>query len=234
MSRARIQLEPAWVLKAAPYGDTSLLVEAISGAHGRIGVVARGVRAPRSKSRALLQAFRPLLLSWNESGDLGTFSGVEAGGAAPALSGEKIFSGWYLNELLLRLLRRHDPHPVVFDAYGIALIELAQESGLGERALRRFEMILLAELGFGIDLPPDLDPDRIYRYDPDRGVLPADSPSVEGLPGRCLIALREGRLESREDLLTARQLSKAALAIHLGSRALATATILRDLRRGVS
>lgn len=230
MTRARIQLEPSWILKAAPYGDTSLLIEAISEAHGRIGIVARGVRAPRSKSRALLQAFRPLLLSWNQAGDLGTLSAVEVNGAPPDLSGEKIFSGWYLNELLLRLLQRHDPHPLVFETYGKALTELVQERDLGERTLRRFEMVLLAELGFGIDLPQDLDPNQVYRFDPDYGVLRAAADASEVLPGHSLIALRDDRLDTKDDLLTARRLLKAALAAHLGERALSSATILRSLR----
>jgi len=229
VSRARIPLEPAWVLKAAPYGDSSLLVEAFSRAYGRIGLIARGARSARSRPRALLQAFHPLLLSWNESGDLGTLTGVEPHGPAQAFRGEAVFSGWYLNELVLRLLQRHDAHPALFDAYGEAL---AQLPGRGERALRRFELQLLADLGFGLDLPADLDPERRYRYPAGEGPLPADPDDEAAYPGRVLIALRDDTLGDPADLRAARRLLREALAVHLGSKPLQTATMLRELRRG--
>lgn len=227
MSRARIQLEPAWVLKATPYSDSSLLVEAFTQTHGRIGLVARGARAAKSRSRALLQAFRPLLLSWTESGDLGTLTGVEAQGTAISLPGECIFSGWYLNELLLRLLQRHDAHPLVFEAYAEAIAQLQCDT---EPSLRRFEQTLLAELGFGLDLPEDLDAERYYRYEPDLGAIPVAETDSDAVPGRSLIALRDDCLQTAEDLGVARRLLRAALAPHLGARPLATADALRALR----
>lgn len=228
MSRARIPLEPAWVLKASPYGDSSLLVEAFSRAHGRIGLIARGARSAKSRPRALLQPFRPLLLSWNESGDLGTLTGAEPHGPAQDFRGEAVFSGWYLNELLLRLLQRHDAHPALFDAYGEALAQLPER---GERALRRFELQLLADLGFGLDLPAELDPEARYRYPAGEGPLPADPGDDAGYPGRMLIALRDETLEDPSDLRLARQLLRETLAVHLGSKPLHTATMLRELRR---
>ena len=229
MSRARIPLEPAWVLKASPYGDSSLLVEAFARSHGRVGLIARGARSAKSRPRALLQSFRPLLLSWNESGDLGTLTGVEPRGAAQDFRGEAVFSGWYLNELLLRLLQRHDAHPSLFDAYEDALASLPDH---GERALRRFELQMLADLGFGLDLPADLDPDRRYRYPAGEGPLPADPDDEAAIPGRVLIALRDDTLDAPADLRLARQLLRETLAVHLGGKPLHTATMLRELRRG--
>lgn len=229
MSRARVQLERAWVLRASPYGDSSLLVEAFSRGHGRVGLVARGARSAKSRPRALLQGFRPLLLSWSESGDLGTLTGVEPDGPALDFRGESVFSGWYLNELLLRLLQRHDAHPALFDAYGEALDALPAQ---GERSLRRFELRLLADLGFGLDLPSDLEADRRYRYHGGEGPLLVDDPDAEdGYPGRMLIGLRDDRLAEPADLRLARQLLREALAAHLGGKPLNTATMLRELRR---
>lgn len=228
MSRARVQLEPAWVLKASPYGDTSLLIEAFAREQGRVGLVARGARAPKARTRGLLQAFRPLLLSWNSTGDLGTLTAVEAAGSALPLPGETVFSGWYLNELLLRLLQRHDAHPEVFDAYGFALGALSMAI---EPALRVFESRLLAELGFGLDLPEDIDPQQHYRYEPERGAFAVDAEDGNAVPGEALIALRDEALERPEHLRLARELLKSALAPHLGARPLASAAVLRDLRR---
>jgi DNA repair protein RecO (recombination protein O) len=226
MNRARVQLAPAWVLKASAYGDTSLLVEAFTGEYGRVGLIARGARSAKSRPRALLQPFRPLLLSWNERGDLGTLTGVEAAGPAQDLRGETVFSGWYLNELLLRLLQRHDAHALLFEAYGDAIAALARD---GERALRRFEMQLLAELGFGLDLPADLEPDLRYAYRSGEGPVPVTD-DEDGYPGRALIALRDDALHSVEDLRAVRGLLRSALADLLGGRGLATAEVLRELR----
>ena len=228
MNRQRIQLQPGWVLKASPYGDSSLLVEILSRDHGRIGLIARGARSAKSRPRALLQAFRPLLLSWTETGDLGTLTGVEAAGAALDFKGETIFSGWYLNELLLRLLQRHDVHSAIFDAYGRALSALADTT---ERALRRFELSLLAELGFGLDLPDDLEAGLAYRFDSEIGLIPVGAAEHQTYPGGALIALRDDTLQNADDLRAARRLLKGALAEHLGGRSLNTATMLRELRR---
>lgn len=229
MYRARVPLVPAWVLKTAAYGDTSLLVEAFSRDQGRVGLVARGARGAKSRQRALLQVFQPLLLSWNERGDLGTLTGVEAAGVALDLRGETVFSGWYLNELLLRLLQRHDVHAGVFDAYGAALRELSTQ---GERALRRFELQLLAELGFGLDFPDHLESGCRYAYRLGEGPVRVAAP--EGYAGRALIALRDDTLHAPEDLDAARALLRTALNELLGGRDLATARTLRALRRQVT
>lgn len=230
MTRARVQLEPAWVLRAAPYRDTSLLLECLSRDRGRVGVVARGARGPKSRSRALLQAFRPLLLSWTESGDLCTLTAVEAAGAPLNLAGERVFSGWYLNELLLRLLQRHDAHAQVFEAYGDAIAALAVDAGPGEAGLRRFELRLLAELGFGLELPADLHADRTYRLDLETGLQEVAGDHREALRGAHLIALRDNALSSEDALRAARRLLRAALAPLLGARPLASASMLRELR----
>lgn len=217
------------MLKASSYGDSSLLVEAFARDFGRVGLIARGARSAKSRPRALLQGFRPLLLSWSESGDLGTLTGVEPHGPAKDFRGEAVFSGWYLNELLLRLLQRHDAHPALFDAYGEALDALSEH---GERALRRFELRLLADLGFGLDLPHDLEPDRRYRYHGGEGpILIEPELDNDGYPGKMLIELRDDRLEDPGDLRLARRLLREALAAHLGGKPLNTATMLRELRR---
>lgn len=230
MARARVQLEPAWVLKATPYGDTSLLVEALTAAHGRVGLVARGVRSARSRSRALLQSFRPLLLSWTQSGDLGTLSVVEGAGAALDLPGEKVFSGWYLNELLLRLVQRHEAHRVVFEQYGKTLHALSGPMALDQWALRRFEVVLLAELGFGIELSQDLDPCASYQYKIESGLQPATPQDRMPTPGRALIALRDAFRGSETDLVAVGRLLRTALGAQLGSRPLETAKMLKTLR----
>lgn len=226
MSIPAATLTPAWLLASRPYGDSSLLLEAFTREHGRLGLVARGARGPKSRLRGLLQLFSPLLLSWSGRGELLTLTGAEAQGLPLQLAGERVFFGWYLNELLLQLLQRNDAHPALFEVYTHLLPELAGSEIAAEAALRSFEKYLLAEIGYGLLLPDDLEPDRRYRYDWDLGPQPAG----EGYAGSSLIALRDDRLADAAGLADARRLLRGALHRQLGGRELETARLLRSVR----
>jgi DNA repair protein RecO (recombination protein O) len=230
--RERVEFEPAYLLSQRPYRETSQLLEAFSAGHGRIGLVARGARGPRSKLRGLLQAFTPLLLSWTESGELGTLTGAEAAGSPPALPGERVFHGWYLNELLLKLLQRHDAHPRLYRDYVMALDALAGADA--EAALRVFEKRLLTELGYALPLDQELEPELSYRFDLERGASPAVGAGDQVYAGASLIALREERLDTRESLRDARKLLRVALERQLGGRALEAPRQLRALRAAMN
>ena len=227
----RVRLEPAYVLSARPYRESSALLEVFTAGHGRAGLVARGARGTRSRLRGLLQPFQRLLLSWTDAGELGTLSAAEADGPPAMLEGEAVFSGWYLNELLLRMTARRDPHPALFDDYAQALEALCGASpvaaaGVIERnrmspalvlgaSLRCFEKRLLAELGYGLHLPEDLAPDRWYRYEGD-GSLRLAEPGPASYRGACLHALAREQFDSEEQLHDAQRLLRDALAPHLG------------------
>jgi len=226
--RQRIEFEPAWLLTQRPYRETSLLLELFTLQHGRVGLVARGARGPRSKLRGILQLFTPLLLSWHEAGELGTLVAAEAVAPAVELAGERVFHGWYLNELLLRLTGRHDAHPALYHDYGRALARLPGEGA--EAALRIFEKRLLGEIGYGLPLPDALEPQRRYRFDPERGAAPAATDEADSYPAASLLALRDERLDTREALRDARKLLRAALQRQLGGRELETPRLLRQLR----
>jgi DNA repair protein RecO (recombination protein O) len=227
LTRERIQLEPAYILARRPFRDTSLLLEVFTQQHGRVGLVARGVRGAKSQKSALLQPLRPLLVSWLESGELGTLTGVEAEAAAPALAGERLFCGWYLNELLLNLLLRHDPHPALFDSYAAALQDLAVQPVEGP--LRNFELKLLAETGYGLNLGGALQAGQSYTYDWQQGPRISE-PGPATYSGESLIAMREGELEEPAHLRAARRLLREALRRQLGGRELKTPKLLRELR----
>jgi len=144
------------MLHAAPWRETSLVVQAFSRAHGLVALVAKGAKRPASALRPILSAFQPLALSWSGKGDIKTMIHAECTGIR-ALRGRGFMSAWYMNELLLKLLAREDPHPVLFDVYDKALTQLAQGGGAAG-ALRRFEWVLLQETGYGTDASaPDFD-----------------------------------------------------------------------------
>lgn len=228
--RTRVALEPAYLLNRRSYQDSSLLLEAYTRSHGRVGLVARGARGPKSKLRGLLQTFSPLLLSWSSAGELGTLSGAEAAGPPLLLSGERIFHGWYLNELLLRLLQRQDPHPVVFEAYALAMQQLPGDADAAHDALRIFERDLLAEIGYGLHLPDDLDPQRHYRYHGEHGPRPVAATEPGACRGLSLVELRDGQFSSSATRADARRLLRETIAAQLGGRPLETPRLLREMR----
>jgi DNA repair protein RecO (recombination protein O) len=231
---ARVLLEPAWILHHYPYRDSSLLLEILSREYGRVGLVARGARAARPRWRGQLQAFRPLLLSWSLRGELGTLTGLESRGAARVPAGRQVLSACYLNELLLRLLARHDPHPGLFAAYEQAIPGL---NGNAEPVLRVFEMRLLQELGYGLLLDREADSgrpvaaDALYEYRLERGPVRCDNVRREGLllHGSSLMALHNGQLDDPLASREARRLMRAALSLYLGTRPLKTREVLREL-----
>lgn len=232
----RAELEPSFVLHARPFRETSLIVEAFARSRGRIALLARGARRPRSALRAALLAFRPLLLSWTGRGEVRTL--VRAEPAAPpfALRGRALICGFYLNELLLKLLAREDPHERLFDAYGEALAALGA-GGAQEAVLRRFEIALLRELGYALVLDRDaetgapIDPEARYVYVPERGPVASASAS-EGveLSGRTLLDLRAGDFASEETQQQSKALMRALIGRYLGGKTLHTRQLLRELQ----
>ena len=231
----RVENAPGYVLHSRPWRETSLIVEAFTREHGRVGLVARGVRRARSRFRGLILPFHLLLLSWSGRGELPALTGADTEGPVRTLRGRALFSGFYLNELLLKLLPRNDAHPDLFDDYRRALAELGA-NGVLDTVLRTFEKRLLDALGYGPTLDRAADtgapvcPDKRYRYVPQRG--PIEGASAEEGPvvsGRTLLALAGGRLGDEDDRVRteARRLMRAILAPHLGPRPLGSRQLFR-------
>lgn len=235
MTSGQASLEPAFVLHQRAYGENGAVLEVFSREHGRIGLVARGVRSGRSRRQALLQPFSPVLISWRGRGELSTLADVEPAGRAIRLAGTALISGFYLNELLLRMLRRDDPHPDVFDDYLLALQGL--EAAADEApVLRVFEKRLLDHLGYGLTLAHDahgqpVQPDGRYLFDPHLGAELALEGSPGTVSGAALLALaREDAAIGRFPAETRRVLHQA-LAPHLGERPLRSRELYRQFIR---
>lgn len=233
----RVSLQPAYILHARPYRDTSALLEVFTAEHGRLTLVAKGVRRASRKrgAGAVPQPFAPLLLSFTGRSDLKTLTGSETAGAPVVLHGERLYSGMYLNELLVRLLHRFDPHPQLFAAYADALAALSRNSVPLDGALRRFELILLDELGYRVQFDIEgqahraVQADRDYQYDPAVGLtLSLDSqPGKHLFRGEELLAMARGEFDGPARL-AARRLLREALAIHLGERPLNSRELFRQ------
>jgi DNA repair protein RecO (recombination protein O) len=211
----RVENQPAFVLHARPWRETSLLIEAFTRHHGRVGLVARGVRSARSRlPRASLQPLQPLLLDWIARGELGTLTAAEPSGTRWRLAGDALIAGMYVNELVLRLTSRNDAHPAAFAAYTECLVRLAEETDIAW-TLRRFERDLLTDLGYALMLDmtssgTPIEAEAIYGYAAEAGPIAWREGS--GLPrvsGAALIALDRDEKPAPEVQAELRRLMRA-------------------------
>ena len=230
----RVDLEPAFVLHARPWRETSLLVEAFSLNHGRLGLIARGARRPKSRMRGLLQPFTPLLLSWRDRGELATLTGAESEGTVLPLTGSAAIIGFYVNELLLRFLHRHDPEPALFAHYRAAVDAIAH-GGDAEPVLRIFEKRLLQAAGYALELEREartglaIEPDARYRYTTRVGPERWTDGTGSGVcvSGSTLLALAREDLGGHSALREAKRLLRSIIDEHCDGRVLASRSLWR-------
>lgn len=235
MNKRRADHEAGYVLHSYPYKETSLILELFSRRFGRVAVLARGARRPRSALRGVLLSFQALRLTWSGSAELGNLTGAEWAGALLPLAGQGLMCGFYVNELLMRLLPRDDPHEALFDAYGEALRQLSA-GGAHAAVLRAFEKRLLGELGYAPLLERDaasrpIDPEALYVYEPERGPLPAQGPRADALTvrGRTLLDVAADDYRSPQTRDEARDLMRALIGARLHGQVLHTRAVLREL-----
>lgn len=230
----RVDLEAAFVLHARPWRETSLIVDVLSRHHGRLGLVARGARRQGSGLKTRLIAFQPLALSWFGKGQLRTLHAAEWQGGGLMLRGHALMCGFYLNELLLRLLPEGDAHERLFDRYADTLDRLNSQAEVAP-VLRGFELDLLSELGYAQPLGHladggEVEPDRRYGFEAGVGVVPPrrDLPDYQG---RTLLDFAAGDLADPVTLAEGKILMRALLAHYLGDKPLATRQLLLDLQK---
>lgn len=236
--RQRVEHASAFVLHAQPYSETSLLVEGFTRSHGRLPWIAKGARRAGSSLRGARLAFQPLHASWSGRGEVRTLVRCEWQGGQPFLQGLALLCGFYLNELLLRLLPREDPHEALFDHYAEALARLAREADAGP-VLRCFERRLLQETGYALVLDHEgdsgapIDAEQLYRYAPERGpVRAANGAPVEesiAVPGRALLAIARDDYTDPATGQHAKLLMRLAINQRLDRRPLHSRTIFREL-----
>jgi DNA repair protein RecO (recombination protein O) len=218
----RIEQQPAYVLHSRPYRETSLLLECLTRDHGRLGVIARGVRRERARvQRAQLEPFQRLSLDLMQRGELATLQSAEGVGAPLRLLGDAGLAGLYLNELSVRLTGRQDPLPELFDAYARTLPRLAGGEPLAW-SLRRFERDLLEVVGYALQLEFEaesgepLEPSRLYRYVVEQGASPCRPGTAHALRGSDLLALAADAMPDAAGLSALRVMMREVIRFHLG------------------
>lgn len=237
-ARARQDNQPGYVLHTYPYRETSLVVETFTRTHGRVAMIARGAKRPHSALRGNIMAFQPLGLSWSGRGELRLLVRAEWQGGQQRLQGRALLCGFYLNELLLKLLPREDAHEMLFLDYQEALSRLAAEPEAGV-VLRRFEKALLRELGYAMPLERDvasgiqIDPGMSYVYDPERGPVPVNGAAQAGLvlSGRTLLDIVQDDYSDPSTLQQAKALMRLLIGHRLEQKPLNSRRIFEELRQ---
>jgi DNA repair protein RecO (recombination protein O) len=232
-SKRRADDEPGYVLHTYPYLETSLIVETFTRRFGRISLLARGARRPRSAMRGVLLAFHPLRLGWSGASDLATLRQAEWAGGLRQLHGRGLMCGFYLNELILRLLPREDPHEALFDVYAETIARLSLDQPVAA-ILRTFEKRLLAELGYAPVFDREaatgapIEPGTSYSYEPDRGPVRSSRGDflVRGQTLLDLAADDYSRAETRDE---ARYLMRTLIGQRLHGQTLHTRDVLLEL-----
>lgn len=246
--RARHDAEPAFVLHSYPYRETSLIIEAFTRNWGRVALVARGARRPRSALRGVLLAFQPLLLSWGGKAELRTLHKAEWQGGLPQLRGRGLLCGFYLNELMLKLLARDDAHEALFETYHATLIALTN-GGEHAMTLRSFEQRLLKEAGYALTLDRDaisgesIVAEYSYRYLVERGPVRIKHAALhvaergEGdenrleLSGQTLLDMARDNYASPATQQQSKALMRILINHCLGNQILNTRQLLMDIRQ---
>jgi DNA repair protein RecO (recombination protein O) len=233
------EAEPGYVLHTYPFKETSLVVELFTRNFGRVGLVAKGARRPASPLRGSLMAFQPLLLAWSGKAELKVLHRAEWQGGRAQLAGLPLICGFYLNELLLKLLARDDAHPQLYAHYEAALATL-RAGELPAAVLRRFERRMLAELGYALQLALDaqgapVQAERAYAYVVERG--PVDADALTGpldypeLSGKALLDIERDDYRDPATLQQARALMRYIVNHYLGGKPLHTRQLLRELQQ---
>ncbi len=234
----KINQQPAYLLHARPFSETSLLIDLFTREYGRLMLIAKGARRGKSRTRGVLLPFKPLLASWAGKGQLPTLTSIEQGEHTAEMKGKPLASGFYLNELLLRLLHRYDSHESLFEHYHHAIKQLAGAHP-PRQVLRIFEKKLLHNIGFGAVLDRDAETGEAiaaqqqYHYILEKGPVRAHPPDAHALTvsGSTLSALRDERFPSDHELRQAQRLTRTLIDRQLNGRALRSRRVIMEMKK---
>ena len=236
-SKKRVLKQPTWILHQRPYRDTSSIIDIFTRDFGRVSIIAKGGRSPKSKFRGLLRPFFPIKLSWYSGKNLGNLVEIDVVGKPYNLIGDSLLSAYYLNELILKFLVKDDPQVEIFDLYSRTILDL-METGDIATVLRKFELEFLKLIGYGLNLEfeavthlPVRD-DLFYEYNPGIGLVISDKKNDQYVfSGTDINAINQGDFQEKKTVKSANRLLKSIINFHLDGRRLKTRRVLEELKR---
>ncbi len=234
----RIERQPAYLLHKRQYRESSLIIEVFTAEYGRLSLIAKGARRPKSPFKAALQLFTPMLINYSDRNELGTLTAAEQAADRYPLRADRLYCGYYLNELLVRLLHRHDAHEQLFRYYSQTLKQLARDTR-SDKALRLFEKAFLSETGYGLTLHLDssgqpVQADQNYLFSPEYGAQRLDAGHVNSqmvYSGKTLLALHKGEFPDGDTLKQSKFLLRSVIEQRLEHRPLKSRELFIKMRR---
>ena len=233
-SGRRVWLAPGYVLHQYAYRDTSRIVEVFTAEYGRLTLFARGASGPKSTLKGVLRPFQRLLVSWSGTSEACPLVTAETDGQITNLAPERLMSGFYLNELLLKLTERRDPHPEIFFSYA-SCVQALCSGEVEEPTLRRFEKRLLNELGYGLELTQTgdgvaVEQNKYYRFAMQSGPQLCVAEAPGAVYGQSLTDLQAEIFEDARSLRDAKRVLRAAIDVCLDGRTLKSREVMLALR----
>ena len=236
-TKKRIQNQSAWILHHRPFSNSSMILEIMTSEYGRISLIAKGSRSAKSKFRGVLRPFMPLSISWFSRTNLGTLTEAEIQGAPISLAGDALISGYYINELLLKLLYKDDSHAEVFSLYSETIKKLSLTNRIAP-LLRQFEIKLLELVGYALNLREVVDSQipvdslSYYEYKPDIGLVMAENnEGTMTFLGSQLGSIQQQNFECEDTLRCANRLLKNIISHQLGGKKLMTRKVIEEMKR---
>ena len=217
-------MDQAIILHSQSYRETSLFVDVLTEHHGRLRLLCKGARRGRHPLSRILRPFSRVRLSWTGRGELPVLTVAEPCEPSPCLEGTALFCGFYISELLLKLLALQDAHPEIF-SLSLATLQSLERGADLQTTLRIFEVALLDEIGYGLLLDEDasgqpIRADQSYDYRLEEGAVPALAGGMGGIYGSTLMALRQRHFSDEQQLGEAKRLMRGVLQYYLNGRPL--------------
>jgi DNA repair protein RecO (recombination protein O) len=225
----KVELTPCYILHRRDYSESSLILDVFSREHGRINLIAKGAKRNKKQQGVSHNLYQKYLISWVAKSDLGTLTDIEPVSMSNTLKSDLVLTGFYMNEILLRLLHKHESHPELFDSYESSINSLVKNAS-EHTVLRYYEKTLLQALGYGIILDHEIesgesiDEAEKYYYKLDHGPVLESSKSGLGISvmGKTLLELEGESLSDLDNINEAKMLLRVLLDQHLGDKPLAS------------
>jgi len=239
MANQIIENEPAYLMHQRPFSESSQIINLFSRHFGRVDVIAKGSKRPKSKFKSFLQPFLPILVSWSGRSQLKTLRSIDLNiKQKTTLPNTQLMSAFYLNELILSLLTTTDPYPELFDCYALTIDKLSDIDS-SEAVLRIFEINLLSQIGYAINFQTEamssneIEAEQVYRFVVEQGFIRSNTttPHHSLIKGSIIKAIEKGDYSTSQILKAAKRITRESIKYHLSGKELNTKKVFRSIHK---